>query len=64
MLTTSEFVAAWLRCRTASERGASLIEYALLLALIAIVCIIALQFLGQQASERFDSVGDSLDNTN
>jgi pilus assembly protein Flp/PilA len=64
MLTTYEFVAAWLRSKTDSERGASLVEYALLLALIAIVCIIALQFLGEQASERFNSVGDSLDNGN
>ena len=60
MLTTYECVAVWLRSRTRSERGASLVEYALLLALIALVCIIALQFLGDRASEGFDSVGDSL----
>ena len=28
------------------ERGASLVEYALLVALIAVVCIVAVQFLG------------------
>ena len=43
MLTTVEYVAAWLRTRTDSERGASLVEYALLLALIAVVCIVGLR---------------------
>ena len=32
------------------ERGASLVEYALLLALIAMVCIVAVQFLGNSTS--------------
>ena len=34
-----------------SERGAALVEYALLLALIAVVCIVALTTLGKQASD-------------
>ena len=49
MLTTYEFLAAWLRTKSDSERGASLVEYALLLALIAVICIVALQFLGDKA---------------
>ena len=36
-----------------SERGAALVEYALLLALIAVVCIVALTTLGKQASSKF-----------
>ena len=64
MLTTFEFVAAWLRTKTDSERGASLVEYALLLALIAVICIVALQFLGNAASSKFTSVGDSLGSAN
>jgi pilus assembly protein Flp/PilA len=60
MLTTFEFVAAWIKARTESERGASLVEYALLLALIAVVCIIAITVLGQEASNKFDSISDSL----
>ena len=43
-----------------SERGAALVEYALLLALIAVVCIVALTKLGKQASSKFTSVGDSI----
>ena len=42
------------------EKGASLVEYALLVALIAVVCIIAITFLGKSADEKFSSVGSSL----
>ena len=42
------------------ERGASLVEYALLVALIAVVCIIAITFLGQSASSKFSSVGSAV----
>jgi pilus assembly protein Flp/PilA len=43
-----------------NERGAALVEYALLLALIAVVCIVALTQLGDQASEKFEDVGNSI----
>ena len=43
-----------------TERGAALVEYALLLALIAVVCIVALTTLGGQASSKFDTIGDSI----
>jgi pilus assembly protein Flp/PilA len=43
-----------------SERGAALVEYALLLALIAVVCIVAVTLLGKNASSKFSSVGSSL----
>jgi len=63
MITTYEFLATWLRARFAdSERGASLVEYALLVALIAVVCIVAIQILGREASETFNSVGKSMAN--
>ena len=42
-----EFLSNWLRARFGdSERGASLVEYALLVALIAVVCIAAVTVLG------------------
>ena len=63
MLTSYEFVSAWLQSRLASdERGASLVEYALLLALIAVVCIVAITALGNTASENFSEVDSSLTN--
>jgi pilus assembly protein Flp/PilA len=42
------------------QRGATLVEYALLVALIAIVCIVAITFLGGAASSQFSNVGASL----
>jgi pilus assembly protein Flp/PilA len=37
------------------ERGASLVEYALLLALIAVVCFVAVAVLGGSVSAKFSS---------
>ena len=54
-------VAPYIRARFArDERGASLVEYALLVALIAVVCIVAVTLLGHNASAKFSSVGSSL----
>jgi pilus assembly protein Flp/PilA len=61
MLTSFEYLAGWMRAKFGEdERGASLVEYALLLALIAVVCIIAVTALGQNASTKLDSVADSV----
>lgn len=46
--------------RPRTERGASLIEYALLIALIAIVCVAGVAALGQATNSRFDSFSTSL----
>ena len=59
-MTIREYVIHWLRSTADSERGAALVEYALLLALIAVICITAVAFLGNQLSERFDSTGLSI----
>ena len=53
-------VSSFVRARVKNERGAALVEYALLLALIAVVCIIALEFLGGEAAEKFSDVGNSI----
>jgi len=42
------------------ERGASMVEYALLVALIAVVVIAAALFLGEEISAKFSEVGDTL----
>jgi pilus assembly protein Flp/PilA len=42
------------------EEGASLVEYALLVALIAVVCIAAITFVGSSASTKFSTVGSNL----
>jgi pilus assembly protein Flp/PilA len=60
MITSFEFLATWLRARFDEERGASLVEYALLVALIAVVCIAAITLLGNNASSKFNSVANSI----
>jgi pilus assembly protein Flp/PilA len=42
------------------ERGASLVEYALLVALIAVVCIAAIALIGTSAESKLSTVGDSI----
>ena len=61
MISYWQSCAAYLRTRFGqSERGASLVEYALLVALIAVVCLVAIAFLGHSASNRFSNVGSSV----
>ena len=61
MLTQWDVLAAWLRARFGdTDRGASLVEYALLVALIAVVCIVAIQILGGNASDKFSEVGSEI----
>jgi pilus assembly protein Flp/PilA len=60
MITPIRFLATWVAAHIKNERGASLVEYALLVALIAVVCIAAVTTLGKNASSKFDSVGSSL----
>ena len=61
MLNSYEFIASYMRARFGDdERGASLVEYALLVALIAVVCIVAVTFLGKSASSKFSGIGSSI----
>ena len=61
MITRFNFLKAWLQAQAKTERGASLVEYALLVALIAVVVIGAITMLGNSASETFSDVADELD---
>ena len=63
MLQHIQFLAIWARARFGdNDRGASLVEYALLVALIAVVCIGAVTLLGNNASKKFSSVASSINN--
>jgi pilus assembly protein Flp/PilA len=54
-------VSNWMRARFGqTERCATLVEYALLVALIAVVCIAAVSLLGRSASTKFNSISASL----
>ena len=53
-----------LQNETQDEKGASMLEYALLAALIAVVAIAAVTFLGQQASTTFSTIGAHMQTAN
>ena len=48
------------RFQSTDEEGQTLVEYGLLLALIAIIVIVALLFLGPLVSDIFSNVGEQL----
>ena len=48
------------RFQSEDEDGQTLVEYGLLLALIAIIVIVALLFLGPLVSDLFQNVGENL----
>jgi pilus assembly protein Flp/PilA len=60
MTYISDLVASVARHLTDDEDGQGLAEYALILALIAIVAILALIFLGTQISSQLSDVGNSI----
>lgn len=47
-----------------SSRGASLVEYALLIGLIVVVCIGAMAFLGRSTEPAFTDLGDGFQTQN
>jgi pilus assembly protein Flp/PilA len=57
-------IVGWARDRVSDkdDTGASLVEYALLLALIAVVAIGALTFLGGAVSNTLNNVGQQFNN--
>jgi pilus assembly protein Flp/PilA len=57
MLALWTKVTTWLK----DEKGASMVEYALLVVLIAIVAMIAITLAGTQVSETFSEIGSALD---
>ena len=61
VMTQFNVLAAWVRAKFGKDEiGASLVEYALLVALIAVVCIAAVTMIGNNASEKFSDVGSNL----
>jgi pilus assembly protein Flp/PilA len=49
-----------LKARAEEEGGATAVEYALMVALIAVVIIAAVTFLGKAASNQFSTVGSAV----
>ena len=62
MMTQIDFLKTWIQAHIAkTDRGASLVEYALLVALIAVVCIAAVTFLGDSISDNLSEIGSELE---
>lgn len=59
-MTAARFALAWIQTRFESERGANLVEYALLLVLIALVCIGAVAALGNGTSSHYSEITSEL----
>lgn len=57
MLAMWTKVTSWMQ----TEKGASMVEYALLVVLIAIIALVAVAFAGDQVSETFSEIGSGLD---
>ncbi len=55
--------ALWTKLTTwiQDEKGASMVEYALLVVLIAIVALVAIQVAGTEVSETFSEIASGLD---
>ena len=50
----------WMRARLQSERGAGLVEYGLLLGLIAIIALVAVKAFGLGVSSQFSTITSSV----
>ena len=62
ILNMARLAGAWVSARlnVKSERGATAVEYGIMVALIAAVIIIAVIFLGRQTSRTFSCTADSV----
>jgi pilus assembly protein Flp/PilA len=58
MLALWTKVTSWFK----EEKGASMVEYALLVVLIAIVALVAVQLAGTEVSTTFSEIGSGLQN--
>jgi pilus assembly protein Flp/PilA len=61
MLALWTKVLAWVKD---DEKGASMVEYALLVVLIAIIAIVAIRLAGNNVSSTFSNIGNNLTTSN
>jgi len=62
MVAQYDILKTWLIAHTSTERGASMVEYALLIVMIAIVAVASLRVLGESLSEEFSEIDSGVDN--
>jgi len=61
-LAEFESMAIYLRSKGLSDRGASMVEYALLIVTIALIVVLSLQALGTELSTNFSTTSSLVDN--
>lgn len=54
------YLRSWMQRRCTTDTGASLVEYSLLVSLIAVVCVLAVAGLGADVNEQFGSLTGQL----
>jgi Flp pilus assembly pilin Flp len=55
-----EILRSWAGSLWQDEAGASLVEYILMVALVAVVCIAAITFLGKSAKSKFEFTANAI----
>jgi pilus assembly protein Flp/PilA len=59
-MTTYSFLVALVASRCRTDRGASLVEYALLVTLVAFACILGVTFFGSATGNKMSSVASTI----
>ena len=62
MVAQYDILRTWIKAHAKTERGASIVEYALLIVMIAIVAVASLRVLGESLSEEFSEIESGVDN--
>ena len=60
MVTQAEMLLTYIRARLGRDEGQALVEYALILSLIALAAIVGLTFVGGKVGSMFNSIGSDL----
>ena len=50
----------WTKTLVSSERGANLVEYAILIAFIVVISVAAITLIGQETSSKFEPIASTL----
>lgn len=64
MVTQYKVLQSWLTAQCKTDRGATMVEYALVVALIAVAAIVGVSALGGEVNDEFSDIGDELSNNN
>ena len=60
MIKSFTALQAWLVTRLKADDGATMVEYGLMLALIAIVCLVSVTLIGTNANAMFNTIAGSI----